>query len=152
MAQCTGVVRLVCESTFHEYVRVLTCFVFVFTGVIPVAHWFHVAKGKGQRWQPDTGSICGSLFTSLRADIICYNPSAASPPVTWHIIVSANTSFIVFGHRRGMDFAIWYLFLSRAPTVLLVQILEPCPDGGVDGLLTETTMECEKWLKRSFKL
>lgn len=104
MAQCTGVVRLVCESIFHEYVRVLTCVVFVFTGVIPVAHWFHVAKGKGQRWQPDTGSICGSLFTSLRADIICYNPSATSPPVTWHIIVSANTSFIVFGLRRGMDF------------------------------------------------
>lgn len=47
---------------------------------------------------------------------------------------------------------IWYLFLSRAPTVVLVQIFELYPDGGVDGLHTETTMEQEKWLKRNSKL
>lgn len=92
--------------------RVPTCvlatgLVFVFNGCgggIPLLHWFHVVKWKGQRWQCDTGSICGSLCTPLQAAIICYNPSAPAQPVIWHVIDSAYTSFSVFSMGRRKAF------------------------------------------------
>lgn len=44
------------------------------------------AKGKGQLWRYNTGSICGSLREPPPAAIICYNPTAATKPNTWRAV------------------------------------------------------------------
>lgn len=48
-------------------------------------HRFDAAERKGQHWQGDTGSVCGSLFTPLQAVIICYNLMSVVWPVMGNI-------------------------------------------------------------------
>lgn len=61
--------------------------------------WFDAAERKGQHWQGDTGSVCGSLFTPLQAVIICYNLMS----VVWPVMGNINpwTSSLACKSRSG---------------------------------------------------
>lgn len=61
--------------------------------------WFDAAERKGQHWQGDTGSVCGSLFTPLQAVIICYDLMS----VVWPVMGNINpcTSSLACKSRSG---------------------------------------------------
>lgn len=82
-------------------------FVIVVGSLLPCAGRCSSAKWKGQLWQYDTGSICGSLCEPPPAAIICYNPTAATKPNTWRAVNKICELFIPaysFNNTKDLTF------------------------------------------------